>query len=254
MKFAMWTWYHYLYIVAPFVIVAILYFLFRKKSINTKWIVALILAIVNVAILLIRNIDIFLHIKVMDAELIPLGPCHFANIIFFIGVISRKQAWYNIAWCISLPFGFLAIIFANSLTNYSTMLAIRPMCYILGHLFLIVSILYIYVIGLTKFDKRSFKHGMGYTFIWLIVCIGTNLIYNTISKGQFGVANYMYFLKPENGTPLTILFNLGTDYPIGNTVINPIYIILLSLVGFILFFVMHFLHQLSKRRRIKQLK
>lgn len=249
MKFAMWTWYHYLYIVSPFIVVTVLYFLLRKRELKTKWIVAVILSVINVAILLARNIDIFINRGVMDAELIPLGPCHFANFIFLIGVITKKQSWYNLAWCLALPFGFLAIIFANSLTNYATMLAIRPMSYIFGHLFLVVSILYIYVIGLTKFDKKSFLKAMFYASVWMVICIATNLIYNTISQGQYGNANYMYFVTPEKGTPLSILYNLGTDYPVGNTVINPVYIILLSIVGYVLFFIMHILHQLSKRRR-----
>lgn len=254
MKFELWTWYHFLYILSPFIAVTGLYFIFRRKPEKTKWSVALVLAIINVVNQLVRIVYLIVSTGKMHPEMIPLSACHFANFIFLIAVLTKKQAWYNLAWCVNLPFGYMAIIFASPLAAYSTILGVLPMCYILGHFFLTVSILYVFVIGITKFDKKSFARAMVYAFTWIVVCIGANLVYNAISNGEYGTANYMYFTKAESGTPLTILFDLGKNYAIGNITINPVYIISVIIVGLAIFFIFYMLHQGLKKTGNKKLR
>lgn len=51
MKFELWSIWHFLYIVSPFIILTIIYFLIRKKSDKTKNIVGYILGRISILIL-----------------------------------------------------------------------------------------------------------------------------------------------------------------------------------------------------------
>ena len=61
MTFEMWSLYHYLYIISPFVIFLIIYALLKSRSDKVKNIVGYVLGSISVSILIIRNIDIFIR-------------------------------------------------------------------------------------------------------------------------------------------------------------------------------------------------
>ena len=50
---------------------------------------------------------------------------------------------------------FLAMVFADSLANYDTLLKIRPQTYIWGHIFIIVCALYAILIYKPKLQKKD---------------------------------------------------------------------------------------------------
>ena len=60
MRFEMWSIWHILYILSPFIIMPILYFSLRNKSYKTRYIVGVVIGVISLAILITRNINIYL--------------------------------------------------------------------------------------------------------------------------------------------------------------------------------------------------
>jgi len=75
MQFEMWSIWHFLYIISPFVILLALHFLLKNKSDKTIYIVGVVIAVLSLAVISMRNIDILLR-KDFDPQAIPLQVCH----------------------------------------------------------------------------------------------------------------------------------------------------------------------------------
>ena len=116
MKFEMWSVWHILYILSPFIIFTALYLALRKRTDKTKYTVGYILGSISLLILIVRNIDIYVR-SGWDVEVIPLQVCHIGSIVTGLALILKKR------WLILTSFGFnmipaiLATVFANSLAK-----------------------------------------------------------------------------------------------------------------------------------------
>ena len=75
MQFTMWSFWHILYIISPFLIFAVIYLLIRNGTQTAKDILGYSLGGISVAILVVRNVDIFIG-SGWDLEVIPLQVCH----------------------------------------------------------------------------------------------------------------------------------------------------------------------------------
>lgn len=106
--FEMWTAWHFVLMLAPIVAILILYFLLRKRSYKTRYIVGIVIGTISLAILLMRNIDIAVR-QGFDPEIIPLQVCHFGNIMVFIALVFRSKTATSIAWTLK-SFGSLCLI------------------------------------------------------------------------------------------------------------------------------------------------
>ena len=107
MKFEMWSIWHFLYLLLPFVIFFALYFLLRNKSDRVKSIVGYAIGGISVAILIIRNIDIFAR-SGWDLEVIPLQVCHIGSLVAGFALIFKRKWLILTAFCFNMIPAFLA--------------------------------------------------------------------------------------------------------------------------------------------------
>ena len=201
MKFEMWSVWHVLYILSPFIIFAALFLILRRCTDKTKTAVGYVLGAISLLILIVRNIDIFAR-SGWGVEVIPLQVCHIGNIVTGLALISKKK------WLILTAFGFnmipafLAMIFADSLANYDTILTIRAQSYVWGHIFIIVCALFALLNYLPKLEKKDLYLSMG--FVGSLAFVG--IICNSLFRRLFDWTPNYFYLFDYKGTPLKFLY------------------------------------------------
>ncbi len=230
MKFEMWSVWHYLLMLSPFIVFIPLYFLLRNKSYKTKYIVGIIIGVISLLILIIRNIDIYLN-NGFDPEIIPLQVCHFGNILVFVALVFRSKIATSVLWTLNLLAAYASLIFADSLANYSNVLCIRAQAYIWGHLFIVLGALYAVILKIVRIDFKSFLWGILFLFIMLIPSIILNSYFNDVLGYHI---NYFYIYN-SNGVPFEFLY-IGERAKYGWFTINWFYTIsLIVIFGAILY-------------------
>lgn len=228
MKFEMWSIWHILYIFSSFIMFGLIYFLVRKKNDKVKNIVGYVLGMISVAILIIRNIDIYIR-SGMDLEVIPLQVCHIGSLIAGFALIFKKKWLLLTSFCFNLVPAILAMVFADSLANYETLLAIRPQTYVWGHIFIVVCALYGILIFRPMFEKKDLIYSMVFIGIMCIIAIICNSLFRHLFEWN---ANYFY-LFDYKGTPLKFLYNVFPSSVYGWFEINWFYVIVL--ISFFIF-------------------
>ena len=201
MVFRLWEIEHFLYILSPFVIFAGVYFLVKNRSKKAKHIVGMALGALSVAVLLLRNIDIFLR-NGWEAEVIPLQVCHIGSLVAGLALLLRSKCLITTAFCFNMIPAFLAMVFADSLANYDTLLKIRPQTYVWGHIFIIVCALYGIFVLLPKLTKKDLFGALGFILVMSIVAIVCNSAFRALWAWE---PNYFY-LYNYKGTPLKFLY------------------------------------------------
>ena len=230
MKFEMWSIWHFIYLLSPFVIFAIIYLLIRNKSDKAKNIVGYVLGGISLFIIIIRNIDIYLR-SGWDLEVIPLQVCHIGSIVAGLALIIKKKWLISTSFCFNLIPAFLAMVFADSLANYDTLLKIRPQTYIWGHIFIIVCALYGLLVFLPKLKKKDLILSLIFVGSLCVVAILCNSIFRVTLNWE---PNYFY-LYDYKGTPLKFLYNALPTSTYGWFTINWFYTLTLILVFVIVF-------------------
>ena len=221
---------------SPFVIYLILYFVIKNKSDKTKNIVGIILGSISILILLVRNIDIYLR-SGWDLEVIPLQVCHIGSLIAGLALIFKKKWLITTAFCFNLFPAFLAMIFADSLTNYDTLLKIRPQTYIWGHIFIVVCAFYGMFVYLPKLNKKDLKNSLLFVSIMSVIAIICNSLFRVTLNWE---PNYFY-LYDYKGTPLKFLYNVLPSNSYGWFTINWLYVITLLFVFVLVFILMYYI-------------
>ena len=120
----------------------------------------------------------------------------------------------------------LAMIFADSLANYDTLLKIRPQTYVWGHTFIIVCALYGILVFLPKLTKKDLFYSLGFVGSAAVVAIICNSALRQIPDWE---PNYFYLFNYK-GTPLKFLYNVLPASKYGWFEINWFYTITLMLV------------------------
>lgn len=239
MKFEMWSIWHVLYILSPFIIFSVLYLALRRCTYKTKSAVGYILGTISLLILIVRNIDIFAR-SGWGVEIIPLQVCHIGNIVTGLALIFRKK------WLILTSFGFnmipavLAMIFANSLANYDTILKIRAQAYVWGHIFIVVCALYALLIYLPELEKKDLYKSIGLVGSLAFAAI----ICNSLFRHLLGWTPNYFYLFDYKGTPLKFLYNVGPTSRYGWFEINWLYTGVLLAVFIGVFIGMYYLAKL----------
>ena len=141
MVFKLWSIWHILYIVSPAIIFAGIYWWLRRATDKTKYIVGAVMGALSIFILILRNVDIFVR-NGWDLEVIPLQVCHIGSIITGLALITKRKWMMATSFCFHIMPALLAMVFADALANYDTLLAIRPQTYVWGHILIIVCALY----------------------------------------------------------------------------------------------------------------
>lgn len=239
MKFEMWSIWHILYIFSSFIIFGIIYFLVKDKSNKIKNITGYVLGGISIFIIVIRNIDIYVR-SGMDLEVIPLQVCHIGSIISGLALISKKK-WITITLiCFNLIPAILAMVFADSLANYDTLLKIRPQTYVWGHIFIVVCALYSLFVHKPKFTKKDLIKSLIFVGIMCLTAVICNSLFRELFEWE---ANYFYLFNYK-GTPLKFLYNAFPSSVYGWFEINWFYVIVLLLFFLCVYIGLYFFSKL----------
>lgn len=250
MKFEMWSVLHIIFIVSPIVFSTILYLLTKGRSKESLYKVGFYLSLFAIVLLIARNIEIFIvnDFKI-SGELIPLQICHFANFVLLYAFWKKDQSFFALAFCLNLPAAILSIIYANSLTNYATILTIRAQVYLWGHMLIVGITLWALLVDLIKINKTTLLKTLR---LMIFLYLGAILINNLLSVVKIE-SNYFYTKLPENGTPLEMFYKLGSTNSFGFFEINFVYILLTALLGMfvvLIFYLIYLGYYKIKDRKI----
>ena len=253
MQFTMWSFGHIVYMLSPFFIFAAIYIFTRKSSQKTKDILGYVLGGISVAILIVRNVDIFLR-DGWDLEVIPLQVCHIGSVVAGLALLFKKKWLILTAFCFHLIPAFLAMLFADALTGYDTLLKIRPQTYIWGHIFIVVCALYGVLIHKPKLAKKDLLQSLIFVGCMAVTAIVCNSLFRELLAWE---PNYFY-LYDYTGTPLKFLYNALPTSVYGWFAINWFYVLVLLAVFVGAFIGLYFLaklliEKLSEKQRGNEL-
>lgn len=218
MTFELWSVWHIVYMLSPFAIFALIYAGMRDQTDREKYRVGCVLGSISVLILIVRNVDIFIQTG-WDLEVIPLQVCHIGSLIAGLALLLRKKWLMLTAFCFNLIPAFLAMLFADALANYDTILKIRPQTYIWGHIFIIVCALYAVLLYRPRFEKKDLCRSLGFVGVMALAAIFSNSLFRVWFAWE---PNYFY-LFDYTGTPLKFLYQVMPTSVYGWFQINWLY-------------------------------
>ena len=243
MSFKLWSFGHFLYMLSPFIIFAVIYFLVKNKSQKVKDIVGYVLGGISIFILVIRNVDIFIR-SGWDVEVIPLQVCHIGSLVAGFCLIFKRKWLTLTAFCFNTIPAFLAMVFADSLANYDTLLKIRPQTYIWGHIFIIVCALY----ALTVFNQNFCKKDLYKSLIFVGIMAVVAIICNSLFRKLFNWEPNYFYLFNYKGTPLKFLYEAFPPSTYGWFEINWFYVLVLLAVFVGVFIATYFLAKFISKK------
>ena len=249
MSFELWSIWHFLYMLSPFVIFFAIYGLIRDKSDRAKNIVGYILGGISISILIIRNIDIYVR-SGWGVEVIPLQVCHIGSVIAGIALIFKKKWLILTSFCFNMTPAILAMVFADSLANYDTLWKIRAQAYVWGHIFIVVCALYGIIMYRWKFTRRDLYISLGFVGSMAIVAIVCNSLFRAVLGWE---PNYFYLFN-HKGTPLKFLYTALPSSVYGWFEINWLYTVVLLLVFVCVFVGLYFVANLINQRIFNEKK
>lgn len=239
MTFTMWSFSHYLFILSPILFAFLFIFLTKGKTREEKRQFGVYLSWIAIIILVLRNAEIFVKNGFQfDFELVPLQICHFANFVLLFAFIKDSKPLFAFALLLNLPAALMSIVFANSLTHYSTIVTFRGFAYIFGHILIVSTTLYAYALGFIELNKKVLFQTFKIVFsLYLLSLVLNNLFRIFLSEES----NFFYTFKPEEGTPLEMFFEFGKNISIGPFLVNPIYLLLTGITGMIVMLFVYFI-------------
>ncbi len=251
MRFQMWSAFHIIFMLSPFIFAIIMYLFTKNLKAETNRKIGIILSIICIVLLLLRNIEIFIKSGYrIQPEIFPFQICHFANFILLFAFLFKNKTMYTIAFCFNLPFAFLSILFANSLENYQTIINFRGMAYIFGHLLIVGVGLWGYFVDLVQINLKSLSKGMVFLSVLFVLSVPLNNLFNHLMSGFS--SNYFYSMKPEGGTPLELAYGWGNIIEALGMKFNPIYLLVTLLFGLAIYFFFGFLGYFFKHVRFQK--
>ncbi|UPM56339.1 TMEM164 family acyltransferase [Gottfriedia acidiceleris] len=254
MTFQMWSPFHFLFMASPFLFVTLFYFLFRRFNHQKIRLIGMCFSLIGIALLVGRNIEIYHKVNQISPEEIPLQICHFANFILFFAFLFESELLFSIAFCFNLPAALVSIIFANGLTNYQSLLTWQGMAYLWGHMLIVGIVLWAYFNNMIVINLKILRKTMSLIIILYILSIFVNNLF--MKWMEPFTSNYFYTMAPEKGTPLEYFYKLGKETTTLGLHYNPIYLLMLLLVGLFvvfLFYLIYLFLNLVKNGEMKNL-
>ena len=240
-KFEFGSWWHGLYIIAPIIITLILYFLLRKRSYTTRYIIGVIIGIASLGVLIMRNVDIYMH-NGFDPEIIPLQVCHFGNIMVFLALVFKSKTATAVSFSLNMIWAFVSHIEAQSLSHYNDVFSIRAQAYIWGHMLIVIGSLYAVLLKIVRIKWKDFGFGCIVIIALLIPSIIMNSYFNDFRAGEFNHINYFYIYDSE-GVPFEFLYGIVDRSKYGWFTIDWVYTAGVFGIGLaIMFFIYSFHH------------
>ena len=220
MVFKLWSFGHILYLVSPFIIFLAIYFLVKNRSDKTKYIVGAVMGALSIIILVLRNVDICIR-SGWDAEVIPLQVCHIGSIVVGLALLTKNKCLIVTSFCFNLIPAILAMVFADALANYDTILKIRAQAYIWGHILIVVGAFY----GVFVFKPKCNVKDLIYSLIIIAVISIVAIICNSLFRHLFSWEPNYFYLFNYDGTPLKFLYQVVETSTYGWFIINWFYTI-----------------------------
>ncbi|SFC02165.1 Integral membrane protein (intg_mem_TP0381) [Alkalibacterium subtropicum] len=246
MQFEMWSAFHYFMVVFPFVVGVVLYKLTQDKPFTVKRYVAIAMGITLVGILATRQVYIFSTVG-LGPEVFPFHVSHFANILLLIVAINPNFRVINaIAWCLTVPAGLAAVIFAGALETYSNVLSIRGLAYVSGHMLIVATGLYLLLTEMIRIDRRALLKAYAITVPLYVLSVIVNKWFTDIFNER---TNYFFTNDPGAAAPLKYLYNLGSAVTVSGMTFNPVYLLSLAIIGAMVMFLMYLLAKLRYVRK-----
>ena len=244
MKFEMWSLWHYVYLAIPVVLLLFLWLVTRKAGDRARYVIGIIIGVINIGIIVLRNVDIYLR-SGWGVEVIPLQVCHIGSIVVGLALIFRSRWLLITGFCFSLVPAILAMVFADALANYDTILKIRPQTYIWGHVFIVVGAIYGVVAYKREFNK---KHMFG-SLVFITLCLGGAVVCNSLFRKLWAWEPNYFYLFNSKGTPLAFLYNIIPTSTYGWFEINWVYTLSLVGVFVVVFFILYLIAKRLSRER-----
>ena len=247
MKFEMWSLVHILYMLSPFILFALIYLFVRKSSNKVKYAVGVVIGAVSLLMIIVRNVDIFIR-SGWGVEVIPLQVCHIGSIIVGLALILKRKWLLLVSFCFNMIPAILAMVFADSLANYDTLLKIRPQTYIWGHIFIVVGALYGIFVYKNKFNKKDLYKSL----IFVASCLFVAIMCNNLFRLWFNWEPNYFYLFNYKGTPLKFLYTAIPTSILGWFEINWLYTLTLIAVFMAVYIVLYFIAKLILKKRVEK--
>ncbi|WP_088043106.1 YwaF family protein [Bacillus sp. EAC] len=227
MHFEMYTWPHYILMISPVIMSYLIIKVMSRKNFKKQDLVGKIMAVILILFIVIRNIYNFYKGNAVS-DLIPLQLCHLSAWLIVPGAIfTRNKHLSLIAITLSLPAGYISLVFADPLVNYTSLFEVSAICYVVLHVFIVISSLYLIFIYRPKFNFKDFFKCFGILAVYFLITIVINNIFISHGVPSF----YFYSVIPEPGTPLETFYSWGTKYHVLGLTINPIYNLLVLTIA-----------------------
>src|SRR5690625_765515 len=244
MTFQMWSFFHFFFILSPFIFAFLFYFLFKRYDEKKLRSLGIIFTLIGIALLVGRNIEIYLKAGEFNPEVIPLQICHFANFVLLFAFLLRSNTLFAIAFCFNLPAAFLSIVFANGLMNYPTLISWQAAAYIFGHMLIVGVVIWAFLNKMVHLNIKVVHKAVGIILILFLLSIVVNNLFEKWMSPH--PSNYFYTMTPEQGTPLELFYSLGNTIFVIGLEFNPIYIITLLFVGYSVVLLFYGIYSLLK--------
>jgi uncharacterized membrane protein YwaF len=219
MHFEMYTLPHYFFMISPVIITCVIIKVMTGKSFEKQHLVGKVIAVILIIFLVIRNINNFFMGHVVS-DLIPLQLCHLSAWLIIPGAIFTRNRYLSlIAITLSLPAGYISLVFAEPLVHYNSLFEVSAMCYVILHGMIVVGALYLMFIYRPKINFNDFLKSFANLVVYFFITIIINNLFISHDVPSF----YFYSAIPEPGTPLETFYNWGTNYHVFGLTINPIY-------------------------------
>lgn len=228
-------------IVFPFVLGVFLYKITQDKPFTVKRNVAIAMGMTLVGILATRQIHIFIT-DGLGPDVFPFHVSHFANILLLIVAINPDLRVINaIAWCVNVPAGLAAVVFAGGLETYSNVLSIRGLAYVSGHMLIVATGLYLLLTKMIRIDRRALLKAYEIMVPLYLLSVIVNNWFTDIFNER---TNYFFTNDPGSAAPLEYLYNLGSEITVSGVTFNPVYILSLAIIGAVVMLLMYLLAKL----------
>lgn len=236
MKFEMWSVMHILYLMLPIAILLVLWLFLNNASGRCKYIVGIFIGLISISIIVLRNVDIYLR-DGLNAEVIPLQVCHIGSLVVGFALITRNKSLLITAFCFNLIPAILAMVFADALANYDTILKIRPQTYIWGHIFIVVGAIY----GICAYKREFNKKDVMGSLFCVFICLAGALVCNNAFRHYLSWTPNYFYLYDYKGTPLKFLYDIIPASTYGWFLINWVYVGVLVAVFIFAYLILYFI-------------
>lgn len=237
MSYESWGTFHIITLFCPIVLVLLLYFSLKNKSLKFQKIIIFSLSLIGVICMFI---DMFYRIELLWYNL-PFHLCTLNGFVIpFVALTQNKRLGNSILlW----SFGALgALIFNLSETDLYTY-NLDLWLYFLPHLIEVSLPITMILLKIVKFDYKTIPTTLLITFIAYTTAHILNYIYNTYYIGEIGIlSNFMFSYTHENN-PFLLIFYSICQYPY--------FYMLLLLPVIIIFLLILYLPQIIKDIKFK---